>query len=249
MTTLKELLQKKLTKKELSLLVTSFDLVGDIAVIEIPHELEQKENIIAQTLLVLHKPIKVVVKKAGIHKGIYRRQRMFILAGERRKETEHRENNVRIKLHVEKSYFSSRLSTERKRIAGQVKEGESILVMFSGVAPYPLVLAKNTQAKEVVGVEINPAAHEYGLENVKLNKLEDKVKLYKGDVRLVVPRLQKQFDRIIMPLPTRAEGFLDIALGAIKKKGIIHFYDFERDQDIKLAKHKVKKARGTTRDI
>ena len=241
-TSLREALKKKLSKKELFLLVASYDMVGDIAIIEIPFELEKKEKIIARELLELHKNIKVVVKKVGIHKGIYRRQRTFILAGENRKETLAKENNVRMKLHVEKVYFSVRLSTERKRIMLQVKPKEEVLVMFSGVAPYPLVIAKNTKVKEVTGIEINPEAHKYALENVKLNKLENRVRLYKGDVRMVVPGLKKKFDRILMPLPKGAEGFLDVALGAIKKNGIIHFYDFEKEGEIEQAKAKVKKA-------
>ena len=102
-------------------------------------------------------------------------------------------------------------------------------------------IGKNTKAKSVVGVEINPEAHRYAMENVKLNKLEN-VKLYKGDVRLVVPRLKKKFNRIAMPLPKSAEGFLDVALKAIKKNGVVHFYDFEREGEFGLAKAKVKKA-------
>jgi len=241
-TNLREALSKKLTKKELSLLVTSYDVVGDIAVIEIPTELEKKEKVIANALLDLHKNLKVVVKRAGIHKGVYRRQKMKILTGERRKTTECKENNIRIRLDVEKVYYSVRSGTERKRIAEQVKPGESVLIMFSGAAPYPLVIAKNSKAKEVYGVEINPIAHKYALENVKLNKLENKIKLFQGDVRLVVPELNKKFDRIAMPLPKGGEDFLDVALKAIKRNGIIHFYDFEQEGEFKLAKQKVKKA-------
>ncbi|MBD3354616.1 class I SAM-dependent methyltransferase family protein [Candidatus Woesearchaeota archaeon] len=241
-TSLKQALKKKLNKKELSLVVTSYDMVGDIAIIEIPIELEKKEKIIAKTLLDLHKNINVVVKKAGVHKGVYRTQNMFILAGEDRKETVHRENNIEIKLDIEKVYFSVRLSTERKRIMEQVKKDEEVLVMFSGVSPYCLVIAKNTDAKRVYGVEINPAAHKYAEENVKLNKLDGKIKLYNGDVRMVVPRLRKKFDRVLMPLPKEGEGFLDVALKAVKEEGRIHFYDFEHEKDINLAKEKVKES-------
>ncbi|MBR9691720.1 methyltransferase domain-containing protein [Candidatus Woesearchaeota archaeon] len=241
MTNLKQALKKKLTKKEIDILVRSYDVVGDIAIIEIPAELEKKEKIIAKELLGLHKNIKVVAKKADIHKGIYRRRKLKILAGERRKTTESKENNVRVKLHVEDVYYSIRSSTERKRIMEQVKKGEEVLIMFSGAGPYCLVIAKNTKAKSVYGIEINPIAHKFALESLKLNKLEN-VKLYKGDVRLIVPRLKKKFDRIAMPLPKSAEGFLDVALKAIKKKGIIHFYDFEKQGEFELAKAKVKKA-------
>jgi len=238
MATLKESLKGKLTKKEFENLVASFDLIGDIAIIEIPVELEKKEKIIAETLLNLHKNIKVVVRKAGIHRGIYRRQKLKILAGERRKTTEYKENNVRIKLHVEDVYFSPRLSTERKRIAESVKAGEEILVMFSGVAPYPLVISKNTKAKEIFAIEINPIAYEFAEENVKLNKLTN-IKLFKGDVRMVIPTIKKKFDRIIMPLPLTGENFLDIALAAAKKKAIIHFYDFLKEDEFSLGKRKI----------
>jgi len=240
-TTLKQALKNKLTKKELENLVTSYDIIGDIAIIEIPYELEKKEKLIAEALLNLHKQIKVVVKKAGIHRGIYRRQKLKILAGERRKTTEYKENNVRIILHVQDVYFSPRLSTERKRISNLVKPSEEILVMFSGVAPYPLVIAKNTKAKEIYAIEINPVAHEFAVENVKLNKLKN-IKLFLGDVRMIIPILKKKFDRVLMPLPLGGENFLDLALAAAKKKAIIHFYDFLKEDEFDLAEEKVKKA-------
>ena len=43
-------------------------------------------------------------------------------------------------------------------------------------------------------------AHKYAIENVKLNKLEN-VKLYLGDVKQVLPRIRKSFDRVLMPCP------------------------------------------------
>ena len=242
MTTLRQALEKKLTKKEKQFLISSFDVIGDIAVIQIHSELKKKEKLIAQTLLNLHKNIKVVAKEIGGHEGIYRIQKVKVLAGERRKETEYKESNARMKLNVEKTYFSPRYSTERLRIAKQVKKDEEILVMFSGIAPFPLIIAKNAKPKSIVAVELNPDAHKYALENITLNKLENTIKAYKGDVRLVVPRLGKKFDRIAMPLPVRGENFLDVAIKAIKKNGIIHFYDFSTEDNFSLAKRKVKKA-------
>jgi len=242
MTSLKQVLKNKLTKKELAALVTSYDVVGDIAIIEIPSILKPKEKLVAEAIMQLNKHIKVVCKKVGIHRGIYRRQKLKIITGERRKTTIHRENKVLIKLHLEKVYFSPRLSTERLRIAKQVKPNETVLVMFSGVAPYCLVIAKNASPKVIYGIEINPVAHRFAEENVKLNKLEEKIRLYLGDVRIVVPMLKKKFDRIVMPLPLGGENFLDTALSAIKKGGIIHFYDFKDVTGFEIAKEKVLKA-------
>ena len=55
MTTLKQILKSKLTKKQRSIIPNSFDIVGDIAIFsDFPEELKTKEKLIANTLLSLH---------------------------------------------------------------------------------------------------------------------------------------------------------------------------------------------------
>ena len=240
---MKKLEIKGLTKKQLLLVPRSFDLVGDILIFsDFPVELEKKEKLVGKAFLDFHKNVKVVLKKTKQYSGEFRTPKLKIIAGERRKETVYIEHASRIKLNVEKVYFSSRLSTERKRIYQQVKNGESILVMFSGAAPYPVVIAKNSDPKEVYGIEINPIAHKYAEENLVLNKLNN-IKLYYGDVKKVLPKINKKFDRILMPLPKGAEQFLDLALNKVKKNGIIHFYDFLEQKEIpKVAVTKIKNA-------
>lgn len=238
---LKEALEKKLTNKELAVVKTSYDMVGNIAIIEVPDGLLRKEKIIANAILEMNKNIETVVKKSGEHKGRFRLQKYKILAGKIKKEAEYKENNCRFKLHIEKTYFSVRLSTERKRISELVKPNESILVMFSGAAPYPCIIAKNSKAKEIYGIEMNPSAHKYAEENVRLNKLNN-VKLFLGDVKKIIPKLNKKFDRILMPLPKSADDFLPTALKAAKKGTIIHFYDFLNENEFEKADEKVKGA-------
>ena len=48
------------------------------------------------------------------------------------------------------------------------KPGEKVLVMFSGCAPYPVVIGRNTKAKEIYGIELNPLAHKFAEENVMI---------------------------------------------------------------------------------
>lgn len=227
-TSLKEVLKNKVPE---DLIPKGFEVVGDIAIIEIPEEIKNYESLIGKTLLSLHKNIKVVAKKASHYEGQFRTRKLKIIAGENRKETIHKENNVRLKLNPETCYFSPRLSTERRRIIDLIQPNEIILVMFSGVGPYPITIAKNTQAKEIIGVEINPDAHKYAEENLKLNKVKN-VKLYNGDVNEVVPKLNKKFDRILMPLPKTAEEFLPLALEVSHTGTIIHMYDFLHEKDI-----------------
>ena len=240
---LKYHLKNKLTSKELKFMPSSFDVVGDILIFsEFPKELAKKEKIIGETILESYHHIKTVLKKTKKYSGKFRTPKLKVIAGEKRKETICRENNVLIKLDVEKVYFSPRMSSERKRISQLIKPNESSLVMFSGAGAYPLVIAKNSECREVYGIEINPAAHKYALENIKKNKLENKIKLFFGDVRKVMPRLNKRFGRILMPLPKGGGYFLSLALQFIKKNGIIHFYDFEHEDELYKAEEKVKKS-------
>ncbi len=189
--TLKDNLEKELTKEEFAFVKTAHDIIGSIAIIEIPEDLEKREKLIAETLLKVNSQIKTVLKKANIHEGVFRTQKMTYLAGVNTKETIYKENNVQLKLDVEKVYFSIRLGNERKRIMQQVKSGEEILVMFSGAAPYPAVLSKNTKAKHITGIEINPDGHKYGLETLKLNKIHN-VLLINDDVHNAIPNIYKK---------------------------------------------------------
>ena len=238
MNTLKDEFTSKIPKKLVNLIPAGYDLIGDIVILEVPSELVKYEKKMAEFILKTRPNVKVVLKKAGVHTGIFRRQKLRCIAGDRRKETVYRENGVMLKLNVETVYFSPRLSNERKRIASLVQPGESVLVMFSGCAPYPLVISKNSKPKEVYGIEINPAAHKYALENVQLNKASN-VKLFKGDVRKVAPLLKKKFDRIVMPLPKTADDFLGITIPLLKKRGVLHFYDFQSESLLKESEQKV----------
>ena len=240
---LKFYLKDKLSEKELKLVPTSFDVVGDILIFsEFPEELIKKEKLIGKTILDIYHHIKTILKKTKKYSGKFRTPKLGIIAGEKRKITLHKENEVYVKLDVEKVYFSARMSSERKRIADLVNPDESVLVMFSGCGIYSLVIAKNSKCREAYGIEINPTAHKYAVENIKKNKLENKVKIFLGDVKKILPRLNKKFDRVIMPLPKSGEDYLDLALKYIKKNGTVHFYDFLHEGEFDRAHEKIMKA-------
>ncbi|MBI2507881.1 methyltransferase domain-containing protein [Candidatus Woesearchaeota archaeon] len=217
---------------------SSYDIIGSIAVLS---EKTKNPKKIAQELLKNFKNIKTVAVKIGIHAGKYRLQKTKILAGKKTKIVLYKENGCLFKLNIDKTYFSPRLGNERLRISKLIKKNESILVMFSGVAVYPINISKHSEAKEIYAIEINKSAHKFAEENLKLNKVEN-VKLFLGDVRKVFPKIEKKFDRVIMPLPGDAESYLGIAIKKLKAKGIIHFYDFQREEDIPEASiEKIKK--------
>ncbi len=241
MTKLKDALKGRLPAKELRLVPTSFDVVGSIAIFsDFPQALARKEKIIAEKLMELNKNVKTVAKKIKMHKGRYRTKKIKIIAGEGTKETLHKENGAIIKLDVEKCYFSPRLSNERLRIARLVKPNEKVLVMFSGIAIYPMVIAKNSDAREIYGIELNPIAHKYAVENIKLNKIKN-IQLIKGDAKKEIKKIKAKFDRIVMPLPKSADRYLESALKVAKKNATVHFYDFQAEGEFEKSVDKIKK--------
>lgn len=225
---LKDSLSGVLTAEQRQALVGSYDVVGDMAIIIIPEILESCEKLIANAILANNGSIKVVAKRVGIYGGEFRTIPLLILAGEDRKETEVREFGIRLRLNPERVYFSVRSANERRRIASLVTPDESVLVLFSGIAPYPLVISQFSSARVIVGIEKNPEAHEYALQNLQLNKKLRNINLYFGDAGTVLQSLRERFDRVVMPLPTMAATFLPDALRVLKIGGYLHFYDLQR---------------------
>lgn len=219
----------------------SYDIIGDILIFDTKEKLTNKqEKEIAEELLKINKNVKIIAKRADIHKGKYRTRKIKILAGENRKETIHKESRIKIKLDIEKCYFSPRSSSERLRIAKLVRKNESVLVLFSGVAPFPLVIARNSKAREIYGIELNPIAHKYALENARINKFSN-IFLIKGDVKKELPKLKKKFDRVIIPLPKTSESYLKLALKYLKNNGTIHLYLFSYENDFSKLTEKYSK--------
>ena len=227
---LAKLLRRHLTSTQLRSVPSSYDTLGSLLIFsDFPGSLEPKQKEIAQAFLEFHPAITTVLKKTHPYSGKYRLPKYRILAGKRSKQTLFKEYGLVLLIHPEKMYFSPRLGNERMRIARLVGKGERVLVMFSGCGVYPLILAKHSLAKEIAGVEINPAAHQYAQKNAQLNHAKN-ISLYKGDARKVVPKLGR-FDRIIMPLPKDAGSFLDVALAALNPGGVVHYYTFWNKKD------------------
>ncbi|NJE03034.1 class I SAM-dependent methyltransferase family protein [Thermococcus sp. MV11] len=216
------------------LLPSSFDIIGDIAIIELPEELMDYGRAIGEAILKVHRHIKAVFAKGSKVEGEYRVRELIHLAGENRTETLHRENGIRLRLDVAKVYFSPRLATERMRVFEKTQLGEVVFDMFAGVGPYAVLLAK--KAKLVFAVDLNPWAIKYLEENVRLNKARNVVPIL-GDVRKVAGKVKA--DRVIMNLPKFADRFLREAMLSVKDGGVIHYYGFGPEEDL-YSEHEAK---------
>ncbi len=82
-------------------------------------------------------------------------------------------------------------------------------------------------------MDINPDAVELLKENVKANKVADRVFPVLADARTIAATtLKGAADRVIMNLPETAIDFVDAACNAIKPQGgVAHFYGFIRLPD------------------
>lgn len=217
----------------------SYDVFGNIAVLKFRREIKVKDRRrFAEDFLKKNKSISTVLEKTEGFKGRLRKQSTRFLAGEKTKEALYKENGCEFRLNVDTCYFSPRLSTDRKDVASMVKKGENVLVMFGGVAPYAIVIAKNSKAGRVVSVELSRECSKYALINVKRNKLKN-VRIVQGDVRRVIGRgkkIDEKFDRIMMARPNLKDDFLDVAFSVSKKNTMIHyhgFYEEDKLQDLK----------------
>ena len=164
--------------------IHSYDILGNIALVRFPEDFKQKDKKkFADKILKEQKGIKTVLEKVGKIKGRLRKLSTLFVAGENTKEVLYKENGCVFRFNIDKTYFSPRLSNERKEIASMIKKNENVLVMFAGVAPFSIVIAKNSPAKKVYSNEINREANKYAELNIKLNKLKDKVELVNGDAK------------------------------------------------------------------
>ncbi|MFA6214030.1 MAG: class I SAM-dependent methyltransferase family protein [Candidatus Micrarchaeia archaeon] len=256
--TLREALAGKLSAQEMEELVTSFDLVGDIAVVEVPPAVEGKERLIAAALQSAHHNVRVVAKKTGGTAGEYRIRPVKVIAGEKRTHTIYREGGCEFELDLNKTYFSPRLGTERGRLAALVRPGERVLVPFAGVGPFAIRIAKKEQSAKVAGIELNPDAHGYFVKNIARNKLANCEAVLGDAGKIMREKYAGWADRVAMPLPKDASHFLPDAIRALRRGGMLHYYSFgkmeapfvdaERDV-LEAAKRQGRKARIAFRRV
>ena len=204
------------------------EIIGDIAVIRRPFDypLEPLRRL-AEALLGEFSHVKSVWCTATSVSGPYRIRGYIHLAGERRSETIYKEHGCLFKLDIRRVYISPRLSYEHMRIARLVGKGEIVVNMFAGIGPFSIIIAKYSEAEKVFSIDISPDAYRYMVENIRLNKVEDRVVPLLGDAaRIVEEKLRRTADRVIMPLQDLSYRYLPYALAALRDRGYIHVYDF-----------------------
>ncbi len=214
-----------------SLLPSSFDVVGSIALIKIPPELTSYAARIGEAMLAANPHLTTICQIEPVS-GELRIRGCRVIAGEQTTVTTYREYGVLLRVDVGSVYFSPRLSSERRRVADLVKDGERVADLFAGAAPFSILIAKYAHPKIVYAIDKNPAAVEYALQNVRINQVADRVEVILGDARDAHRLIREKGDRIIMNLPFAAHEFFSSALSVAADRCVLHYYDILREDEV-----------------
>lgn len=223
MTSLRESLREILNEGELELLPRRFKRIGHVAIINLPDELLNRAQEIAQKVMQFTGARTVAISEEGIA-GRFREPQLRVIAGDPNTETIHLENGCRFKMDVAKVMFSLGNVYERKRIAELVSPGEVVVDLFAGVGQFSIPIAVHAKPSRVHAVEINQTAFSYLLENIRINKVGHIVRPILGDCSAVAPR--GVADRVIMGILHVTHRYLPLALEVLKPEGgVIHYHE------------------------
>jgi len=232
------------------------DIVGNIAILKFPRRtLWITKKLKARKFLKENKNVTTVVEKIEGFSGELRTLKTKHLTGIKTKQAIYKENDCIFKFNIDESYFSPRLSNERKVIADEVaklckkkntKIGSAptnnknksvrVLIMFAGISPYPIIIAnKLKQAKKqakIISNELNKKANEESKKNIALNRLQNYITLINGDAKKLPSKIKDKFDIILMPRPNLKNTFLKTALKLSRKGTTIFYHGFGTKESV-----------------
>ncbi|MHA1519363.1 MAG: class I SAM-dependent methyltransferase [Promethearchaeota archaeon] len=244
---------KKLIPEELhEIIPRSFDIIGEIAIIELNREalapLRPFVSEIGNSILQTHPNIQSVFEKASNISGTYRLRDLHFVAGNNSTQTLYRENHCLFYLDVAKTFFTPRLSFERDRIAQletKFNQIGAIWDMFCGIGPFFIQIAKQNPHSTFFATDINQDAIIYAQENISRNHLTNSITCFQQDVNNIqqndnFTRMKEGISRIIMNLPEKNIQYLSVLPPFIHPDGcLLHIYQFtEKDDDYQIIQKK-----------
>lgn len=213
----------------LSLVPQRFDIIGKVAVLSIPPELDAYKVLLAEDIVMQHKNIKTVLNKVARVNGDNRVGRFEIVLGEATL-TMHREYGYAYLMDVKTVFFNPRLAFERHRVTSQIGASEHVVILFCGVGPFAVPAA--AQGARVIALEKNASACKWLAENSRLNRVDENISIILCDACTITNLIRERFDRAIVPAPYGMDGSLRPISELVKKGGMIHFYTFKKQHQI-----------------
>ncbi len=193
--------------------------IGDVLILPLRQELEPYKHRIAEVYAEVI-GAKAVLRKGRI-RGEFRETNYEILYGEDT-VTVHVENGIRYKLDVARIMFSPANVKERVRMAKVAKPGELVVDMFAGIGHLSLPMAVHGKAR-VIAIEKSPYTFQFLVENIELNKVQDRMTAYNIDNRDFPG--EDIADRILMGYVVTTHKFIPKALSIAKDEAVIHYHN------------------------
>ncbi len=208
----------------------SFDVIGDIVLIRVPPDLDDRAAAIGQALLDFVPTARIVGRDLGVH-GPERRRRIDRIAGSGGWRTRHRENGLELEIDVELAYFSPRLAREHERVADAVQPGESVYDLCCGVGPFALTIARDGRARRVTAVDSNPAAVDLLRETARRYSLGDRLVPILAPIESFLPSASP-VDRVVLNLPHEGIKYAPSVVPAVASGGRFHYYEITSRAEI-----------------
>lgn len=220
---LRRILEGRLTREELGRLPSGFQRIGHVAILSLPPELWGRRREIGEALLGRNGIRTVAVRTGGVE-GRERRPSLEVVAGDPCTVTLHREHGCWFKLDPLRVMFSPGNLYERGRLPRLVRPGEVVVDLFAGVGQFSLPIAKLARPSRVYAVELNPLAHAYLCENIRLNGVGEVVVPLLGDCEEVAPR--GVADRVILGILHVTHRYLPLAGQVLRPSGgFLHYHE------------------------
>ena len=80
----------------------TYDIIGDIAIVRIPEQLQNERNLIAETIMRIHKQVRSVWQQISSVKGDYRLRKLELILGKNTTITIYKEHGCIYKTDLRK---------------------------------------------------------------------------------------------------------------------------------------------------
>ena len=201
----------------------SFDVIGDIVLVRLPAELEDRRFEAGEALLTFVPGARIVGIDRGVQ-GIERRRHVDRIAGKGDWRTRHRENGLTLDIDVERAYFSPRLAREHERVAAEVRAGDRVHDLCCGVGPFALTIARDGRAGRVTAVDANPAAITLLRSTLKRSSFRVAVEPVESRLEDYLPRAEPG-ERVIFNLPLEGIKYLPSVRKVVAPGGRLYYFE------------------------
>jgi tRNA (guanine37-N1)-methyltransferase len=109
-------------------------------------------------------------------------------------------------------------------VASVIRAGESVYDLCCGVGPFSLTIARAGAAREVVAVDLNPAAIDLLRRNAERLGLAGKIRALNAPIEAFLPTAPAA-DRVVLNLPHEGIKYVPSVGERVATGGTLHYYE------------------------